>query len=93
MIEKTPCASSVIKRRCLCVVLVAALFVILADVGITALLLYYVNLSKVCTNDFIIQGSIKGSFVIYRNSYILPFYLLSTSIQSEKYNSIINKPL
>lgn len=46
MIEKTPLASSVIRRRCLCIVLVAALFVILADVGITALLLYYVNLSK-----------------------------------------------
>ena len=86
MIEKAPVASYVIRRRCLCIILVAALFVILADVGITALLLYYVNLSKVCTNDIIMQESIKTLFAMNRNPYILPFYLISTSIQSEKYN-------
>lgn len=46
MIEKNPSAPYIIKKRCLCVILVLALFVILVDVGITALLLYYINVSK-----------------------------------------------
>ena len=47
MIEKNPSSPYLLKKRCLCVVLVVALFVILVDVGITALLLYYINVSKV----------------------------------------------
>lgn len=46
MLEIKPSSRFVLKKRCLFVVLVFALFIILVDVGITALLLYYINVSK-----------------------------------------------
>ena len=47
MFEIKPSSTFILKKRCLLIVLVLALFVILANVGITALLMYYVNVSKV----------------------------------------------
>ena len=51
MFEIKPSSRFVLKKRCLFVVLVFALFIILVDVGITALLLYYINVSKVSENS------------------------------------------
>ena len=53
MLEIKPSSRFVLKKRCLFVVLVFALFIILVDVGITALLLYYINVSKVSRNNYI----------------------------------------
>ena len=50
MLEIKPSSRFVLKKRCLFVVLVFALFIILVDVGMTALLLYYINVSKVSGN-------------------------------------------
>ena len=47
MFEIKPSSTFLLKKRCLFIVLLVALFVILVDVGITALLLYYINVSKV----------------------------------------------
>ena len=47
MFEIKPSSTFLLKKRCLFIVLLVALFVILVDVGITALLLYYISVSKV----------------------------------------------
>ena len=47
MFEIKPSSRFICKKRCLFVVLVFTLFIILVNVGITALLLYYINVSKV----------------------------------------------
>lgn len=39
--------SVIAKRRCLYLFLILVMFVIAANIGITALLLYYINISKV----------------------------------------------
>ena len=61
MFEIKPSSRFVLKKRCLFVVLVFALFIILVDVGITALLLYYINVSKVRENS-----------IHYSYYYVLP---------------------
>lgn len=46
--KKEALANSVIaKRRCLYLFLIVVMFIIAANIGITALLLYYINISKV----------------------------------------------
>ena len=62
MFEIKPSSRFVLKKRCLFVVLVFALFIILVDVGITALLLYYINVSKVSENS-----------IRYCYYYVLPY--------------------
>ena len=47
MIEKGAANSVIAKRRCLYCFLVGVMFIIATNIGITALLLYYINLSKV----------------------------------------------
>ena len=47
MMQKSPANSVIAKRRCLYFILIGAMFIIATNIGITALLLYYINLSKV----------------------------------------------
>ena len=61
MFEIKPSSRFICKKRCLFVVLVFTLFIILVNVGITALLLYYINVSKVSKNS--IRDSYYSIFV------------------------------
>ena len=45
--KKSPANSVIAKRRCMYGILIGAMFVIVANLSITALLLYYINISKV----------------------------------------------
>jgi hypothetical protein len=47
MIQKGSANSVIAKRRCVYAILISAMFIIATNIGITALLLYYINLSKV----------------------------------------------
>ena len=68
MLEKNPRISSVIaKRRCLYCILVLVMFIIAANVGITALLLYYINLSKHSIGDIKLESgrtTINGDLLL-----------------------------
>ena len=68
MFEIKPSSTFLLKKRCLFIVLLVALFVILVDVGITALLLYYINVSKVST--FSNENYVHN---YYRNLLYSPF--------------------
>ncbi len=45
--KKSPASNVIAKRRCMYVILMFVMLIIAANIGITALLLYYINLSKV----------------------------------------------
>ena len=47
MLQKGTANTVIAKRRCLYCILISVMFLIAANIGITALLLYYINLSKV----------------------------------------------
>ena len=71
MLEKNPRISSVIaKRRCLYCILVLVMFIIAANVGITALLLYYINLSKHSIGDIKLESgrtTINGDLLLEKS--------------------------
>ena len=50
--KKSPANSVIAKRRCMYGILIGAMFVVVANLGITALLLYYINISKVSEQCF-----------------------------------------
>ena len=47
MLQKGTANTVIAKRRCLYCILISVMFLIAANIGVTALLLYYINLSKV----------------------------------------------
>jgi len=70
MFEIKPSSRFVLKKRCLFVVLVITLFIILVNVGITALLLYYINVSKQSVGEIRLnheQTLINGKLFVNKN--------------------------
>ena len=79
MLEKNPRISPVIaKRRCLYCILILVMFIVAANVGVTALLLYYINLSKHSIGDIRLESgrtTISGDLMLEKS-------LVSELIQS-----------
>lgn len=70
--KKSPANSVIAKRRCMYGILIGAMFVIVANLSITALLLYYINISKQSIGDIRMESSrttIGGNLLLEKSLY------------------------